>query len=148
MKKKKKIILISVCIVLAVIILGGAILSDKLLFRMPISYIKNKLSKEIPLGSSIQEVQEIILQHDEWDSNKREEKLRVRSNGTMYDSDGKVIRNTGGPGELESGGYYVGTQQIIVDMGHSWFWFTDIYFAFDENDELIDIAVYKEFAIE
>jgi cytochrome c-type biogenesis protein CcmE len=56
MKKRKKIVFISVCIALAVIILGGAILSDELLFIMPTSYIKNKLSKEIPLGSSIQEV--------------------------------------------------------------------------------------------
>ena len=123
-------------------------MSGILLFRMPASYIEHKLSKEIPLGSSIQEVQEIILQHEEWDSNKWGEKFIVYSHGTMYDSDGKVLRNTGGPGELESDGYYVGTQQIVVHMGHSWFWFTHIYFAFDENDKLIDIAVYKEFAIE
>ena len=146
MKKKKKIILISVCLTLVLIIWGGVIMSGILLFRMPASYIEHKLSKEIPLGSSIQEVQEIILQHEEWDSNKLGEKFRVYSHGTIYGSDGKVVRNYGG--QLESGEYYVGTQQIKVHMGHSWFWFTDIYFAFDENDKLIDIAVYKEFAIE
>ena len=146
MKKKKKIILISVCLALVVIIWGGVTMSGILLFRMPTSYIKNNLSKEIPLGSSVQEVQEIILQHDEWDSNKWEAKLRVHSHGTIYGSDGKVVRNYGG--QLKSGEYYVGTQQIIVDMGHSWFLYTQVYFAFDENDKLIDIAVYKEFAIE
>ena len=153
MKKNRKFIVASFCIVLticmvlatcialAIIIFGATSMSDRFLFRMPPSYIENKISQEIPFGSNIQDVKEKILQHDEWESN-----LRVYSDGTIYGSDGKVVRNYGG--QLKEGEYYVGTQLISVDIGNSWFWFTDVYFAFDENDKLIDIAVYKEFAIE
>ena len=74
MTKKKRIIIICVSIALAVIILagavwGGAVLSAKLIsvvinshsnifWRMPKSYIENKLTEEFPLGSSLEDVLE------------------------------------------------------------------------------------------
>jgi len=141
MQKRRKLFVVSVCMVFIVIVLGVAIVNNRTLFRMPAAYIKNKMLDEFPMGSNIQEVKEIIQQHDEWTSN-----LKVSPWGNKYNSDGKPEYNTGS--SLGTGEYHIGTQHISVEIGSSWFLFTDVYFAFDDNDQLIDIAVYKTFAIE
>ena len=157
MTKKKRIIIICVSIALAVIILagavwGGAVLSAKLIsvvinshsnifWRMPKSYIENKLTEEIPLGSSVEEVSEKIEEHT-W---KRQYTLTVSDVGIRYRSDGAVEGNWG---RGEPGDRVVGTQHIEVQIGCGWWNFTYVFFAFDENDKLIDIAVRKIFAVE
>ena len=157
MTKKKRIIIICVSIALAVIILagavwGGAVLSAKLIsvvinshsnifWRMPKSYIENKLTEEIPLGSSVEEVSEKIEEH-KWD---RYHTGTVSDVGIIYRSDGDVECNFG---RVKPGDRVVGTQHIDVQIGCGWWNFTYVYFAFDENDKLIDIAVRKIFAVE
>ena len=157
MTKKKRIIIICVSIALAVIILagavwGGAVLSAKLIsvvinshsnifWRMPKSYIENKLTEEIPLGSSVEEVSEKIEEH-KW---KSMHTVTVLDVGIIYRSDGDVECNSG---RVEPGDRVVGTQHIDVRIGCGWWNFTYVYFAFDENDKLIDIAVRKRFAVE
>ena len=157
MKKKRKIVITCICIALAVIILagavlGGAVLSAKLIsvvinshsnifFLMPRSYIKNKLTEEFPLGSSVEEVSEKIEEH-KW---KRWHTVTVSDVGIIYRSDGDVECNSG---RVEPGDRVVGTQHLEVQIGCGWWNSTYVFFAFDENDKLIDIAVRKTFAVE
>ena len=158
MTKKKRIIIICVSIALAVIILagavlGGAVLSAKLIsvvinshsnifWRMPKSYIENKLTEEFPLGSSLEDVLEKLKEHDQWNG---KEKRNLHSDGIRYRSNGEVMSAIN---YEEPGDRVVGTQHLDVQIGCGWWNFTDVFFAFDENDKLIDIAVQKTFAVE
>ena len=156
MKKKRKIVVACICIALSVIILAGVVLGavvlgDKLVsmginspislfWRMPKSYIKNKLIEEIPLGSSAEDVLEEIEEHDEWEIATA---FPLVDGGIIYHSDG-----TSNWGPIEPGDCIVGSQYIPVTIQHSWWRFTDVYFAFDENDKLVDIAIRKMFLVE
>ena len=158
MTKKKRIIIICVSIALAVIILagavwGGAVLSAKLIsvvinshsnifWRMPKSYIENKLTEEFPLGSSLEDVLEKLKEHDQWNG---KEKRNLHSDGIRYRSNGEVMSAIN---YEEPGDRVVGTQHLDVQIGCGWWNFTYVFFAFDENDKLIDIAVQKTFAVE
>lgn len=162
MTKKKRIIIICVSIALAVIILagavwGGAVLSAKLIsvvinshsnifWRMPKSYIENKLTEEFPLGSSLEDVLEKLKEHEEhWTIYGKKSEGYLRSGGIRYRSNGEVMS---ADNYEEPGDRVVGTQHIDVEIGCGWWNFTDVFFAFDENDKLIDIAVRKTFAVE
>ena len=158
MTKKKRIIIICVSIALAVIILagavwGGAVLSAKLIsvvinshsnifWRMPKSYIENKLTEEFPLGSSLEDVLEKLKEHDQWNG---KEKRNLHSDGIRYRSNGEVMSAIN---YEEPGDRVVGTQHLKVQIGCGWWNSTYVFFAFDENDKLIDIAVRKIFAVE
>ena len=158
MTKKKRIIIICVSIALAVIILagavwGGAVLSAKLIsvvinshsnifWRMPKSYIENKLTEEFPLGSSLEDVLEKLKEHDQWNG---KEKRNLHSDGIRYRSNGEVMSAIN---YEEPGDRVVGTQHLDVQIGCGWWNFTYVFFAFDENDKLVDIAVRKIFAVE
>ena len=152
MTKKKRIIIICVSIALAVIILagavlGGAVLSAKLIsvvinshsnifWRMPKSYIENKLTEEIPLGSSLEDVLEKLKEHDQWNGKG---KRNLHSDGIRYRSNGEVMS---ADNYEEPGDRVVGTQHIDVTMGSLLNTFARVvFFVFDENGILIDIAV-------
>ena len=157
MTKKKRIIIICVSIALSVIILagvvlgalGGAVLSAKLIsvvinshsnifWRMPKSYIENKLTEEFPLGSSLEDVLEKLKEHDQWNG---KEKRNLHSDGIRYRSNGEVMSAIN---YEEPGDRVVGTQHIDVTMGSLLNTFARVvFFVFDENGILIDIAVDK-----
>ena len=158
MTKKKRIIIICVSIALAVIILagavwGGAVLSAKLIsvvinshsnifFLMPRSYIKNKLTEEFPLGSSAEDIAEKLQEHEEhWEIYGKKSEGYLRSGGIRYYSDdgriGIIFE-----GDDHGGDRVVGTQHILVTMGSLLNTFIrGVFFVFDENGILIDIAV-------
>ena len=155
MTKKKRIIIICVSIALAVIILagavwGGAVLSAKLIsvvinshsnifFLMPRSYIKNKLTEEFPLGSSAEDVAEKLQEHDEWRIAWGSIKGYLREGGIRYRSNGEVMS---ADNYEEPGDRVVGTQHIDVTIGSLLNTFArGVFFVFDENGILIDIAV-------
>ena len=156
MTKKKRIIIICVSIALAVIILagavlGGAVLSAKLIsvvinshsnifFLMPRSYIKNKLTEEFPLGSSAEDVAEKLQEHEEhWKIYGKKSEGYLRSGGIRYRSNGEVMS---ADNYEEPGDRVVGTQHIYVDIGSLLNTFARVvFFVFDENGILIDIAV-------
>lgn len=157
MTKKKRIIIICVSIALAVIILagavlGGAVLSAKLIsvvinshsnifFLMPRSYIKNKLTEEFPLGSSAEDVAEKLQEHDEWRIAWGVIKGYLREGGIRYRSNGEVMS---ADNYEEPGDRVVGTQHIYVKIGSLLNTFARVvFFVFDENGILIDIAVDK-----
>lgn len=161
MTKKKRIIIICVSIALAVIILagavlGGAVLSAKLIsvvinshsnifFLMPRSYIKNKLTEEFPLGSSAEDVAEKLQEHEEhkvlgeWKIYGKKSEAYLCSGGIRYRSNGEVMS---ADNYEEPGDRVVGTQHIHVNIGSLLNTYARVvFFVFDENGILIDIAV-------
>ena len=151
--KKKKAIIISLSVILAIclvviclidicLVVGGIFMSKYFLWLMPSTYIENHLIKEFPLGSSSDEVLQKLKEHKEWDSN-----YALHPIGIKYDGKGSVMLTESN--SCYGDEYFVGTQMCKADM------FTDlmgyytakIYFAFDDDGKLIDIAVYKKFSL-
>ena len=101
----------------------------------PIGRIRKDLLKLTPIGTSMEEVIASIESNEQWT-------IRVKSDN------GYIVDRKGNPANLDYLGTYtiIGEKSIRVSLGK---YFRGIYvgayYGFDENLELIDIAVYKEY---
>jgi hypothetical protein len=101
------------------------------------------LLKEFSIGSSSEEVLQKLKEHKEWDSN-----YAVYSHGILYDGEGNVMHTESN--SCYGDEYFVGTQMCKATMFDDLmgYYIVKIYFAFDDDGKLIDIAIYKQFSIE
>lgn len=126
---------------LACLLLGGALLSGcsagtekpplpAALNYMPLSCLESKLSTYFPLGMSKTEVEDALKVHDEW--------LHLRGicdHGIYVDDKGNVLRYSEGA-ENE-----IGVSSYEADLIDAPAVACIAHFAFDENEELIDVRV-------
>ena len=141
-KRKMQVIKLRVTVfAFACLLLGGAFFTGcaakdekpplpAALNYMPISYLESKLSTYFPLGMSKTEVEEVLKVHDEW--------LHLRGicdHGIYVDDKGNVLRYSEGA-ENE-----IGVSSYEADLIDAPAVACIAYFAFDENEELIDVRV-------
>ena len=107
------------------------ILSNPL--RKPVEDIRETVLKSIPIGMDMDEVLNIIENNKKW---------KISHTNHKY---GYGIDKNGRPGENND--VHVGEKSIRANIGsYRNIFITDviIYFGFDENSKLIDIAVRKD----
>ena len=153
--KKKKAIIVSLSVILAIclvviclidicLVVGGIFMSKYFLWLMPSTYIENQLIKEFPLGSSSDEVLQKLKEHKEWNPHYD---YKLIDHGIRYDEEGNVMLSNSY--YCYGDEYFVGTQSYEATMFDDLmgYYTAQIYFAFDDDGKLIDIAVYKKFSL-
>ncbi len=157
MTKRKKVLII-IAIVAVAIIIFAFIFRDQLFMRMPAFYIGNQLEKDVPIGTSAEDVIEYVKSHEEWTNREYEpvNYLELDEFGLMYNGSSAMYpRNSyslysfsgidykGNPDES------FGSYTLYVDFGEmspipiaaTW---VNVFFVFNEDQKLIDIVVSKE----
>ena len=66
MKKRKKILIALVIILASIVVLCSILFSNAILIRMPSSYICKQLEKDVPIGTSAEEVIKYVESNDKW----------------------------------------------------------------------------------
>ena len=83
-----------------------------------------------------------IEEHSEW---KNTSVYGLLPWGNKYDESGNAVHN---PTNIIHGNeYIVGTQHCTVILGDFGALTTYAYFAFDDDNKLVDIAVYKDYSL-
>ena len=131
MRKRRKITLIILCL-LALLTLVTAIPMLTTLYRRPRSMIRNHILHITPLGTSIEDVIDIVESREDWD--------------VRHISLERGFR-------LEAPGFpVIGEMSVRVHLGtyrawHKWFplmeWAVDVFWGFDGNGELIEVHIRK-----
>ena len=142
MKLKKKIT-ITIILIFAVIILFiiGLCMKKYMFFMMPKNYIKNHLLEDFQIGSNSKVVLDKVEEHSEW---KKISIYGLLPWGNKYDESGNAVHNS--TNSIDENEYIVGTQHCNVILGESGALTTYAYFAFDDDNMLVDIAVYKDYS--
>ena len=154
--KKKIIIIISIILILGLGIGVFMLFSNNQFFiNMPCSYICKQLEKQIPIGTSAEEVVEVLRSHKKWTNGQLYGNLCDYQiyNGGVSTHKNKFINDSHyslmdisyqseEPGKI-------GSFTVFCDLGSTpafepfWGKTVNVYFVFDEEQQLIDILVYK-----
>ena len=166
-KKTYKILIISVSCLMLVVILSGVLLGalcmiyrekifdaipksnmkDTLLVQTTNSFILKKIGEEFSLGNSADEVRDKIAEHENWEimgDHERFYRDGTPTKGNSYrfeDLDKKIISDRYG----FAGDVYYGAWNMEVIIGVAYgLEYVSIFFAFDEQYELVDIGICRE----
>ena len=154
MTKKKKALIIIVIVIVAIVVLA-LVFREQLFMRMPAFYIGNQLEKDVPIGTSAEDVMEYVKSHEEWIKDEYQtvsyyDLPMTYNSGMACYPEGSYscysfsdIDYKGNPDE----GF--GSYTLYVDCGEmspipiaaTW---VNVFFVFDEDQKLIDIVVSKE----
>ena len=154
MKKFKILLIVIIIVAIVVMMFGGffVLLKNNFFSSLPTSYICNQISKDIPIGTSSDDVLEFIKHHEKWEIIKHcEDCDAIRScegvicgasSAKSFYSFNEIVTDENGIIHMP-GDYY-----IAVKLGTTFgepFWGSVTYadFIFDENLNLINIIVYK-----
>ena len=163
MQKRKKILIALVIILASMVVLYLILFSNAILIRMPSSYICKQLEKDVPIGTSAEEVIKYVESNDKWTNYQLYVDRRIfeledyglqYSWGEQRDPENSYsfcsfsnIDYENNP-DTEYGNY-----NLYVELGDIPWKDTNYlfgrgvraYFVFDEEQNLIDIVVCKEF---
>ncbi len=169
MKKSKKILIvlaITLAIIASIIVLCTILLSNAILIRMPSSYICKQLEKDVPIGTSADDVIGYVEANGVWTNAGYAGDPDDPNEFILYD--GGVSYKTGVQRDPENSySFYsfsnidyentptteYGSYNLYVELGDIPWKDTNYlfgrgvraYFVFDEEQNLIDIVVCKEF---
>ena len=167
MKKRKKILIALVIILASIVVLCLILFSNAILIRMPSSYICKQLEKNVPIGTKAEEVIEFVESNHKWTNFGYAKDPEDPNEFVLYD--GGVSYKTGEQRDPESSYSFCsfskidyennptteyGSYNLYVELGDiPWKDAPSIlfgrvvkaYFVFDEERNLIDIVVCKEF---
>ena len=133
----KKVIIITTSVVLTVV-LSIALLVFAFFQLNPFWKSNEEIKKDLlnitPIGTSIDDVTPAV-------KSKYTPKQggSIINNGYKIDEQGDIYNS-----QLDKSYTVVGEKSIFFHFGKRWLEHVFVYYAFDENDELIDILVYKE----
>ena len=157
---KKKLIIISVAVVICILacaIVGGFMVHDyiqKNPLRAPTWYVCKQIEKEIPIGTDADTVIEIMKSKDDWSKsedtpynktyrlNKGPIGVGIAYNAFFYSFNKLDYRN------ISQGNYYTGTFLGSVPQRGTeepWGYSVSAMFIFDENKQLMDIIVFRNY---
>jgi uncharacterized membrane protein len=133
---KKKIIFVIIIVILAIIMaVAILVLSDPL--RRSAERIRIDMLKHTPIGMSMEEVIKVIESNNNWEIG------RTRDNGYIIRNrlpDIDITRGNENTVGVKSMEVYIGSYNFFYFAGRTIVW---IYYAFDEDSKLVDIAVGK-----
>ena len=97
--------------------------------------IRKDILKLTPIGSSMEEVVKVVENNEKWEID------------WIWDNRGYGIDKNGIPGEPDEDSNLVGAKSISADIGCYYIplkTYVTVYWGFDENSKLIEIAVRKD----
>ena len=163
MKKRKKILIALVIILASIVVLYLILFSNAILIRMPSSYICKQLEKDVPIGTSAEEVIKYVESNDKWTNYQLYVDRRIfelEDYGLQYSwGDHRDPENSYSFCSFSNIDYEnnptteYGNYNLYVELGDIPWKDTNYlfgrgvraYFVFDEEQNLIDIVVCKEF---
>ena len=163
MQKRKKILIALVIILASIVVLCLILFSNAILIRMPSSYICKQLEKDVPIGTSAEEVIKYVESNDKWTNYQLYGDRRIfelKDYGLQYSwgeqrdpessysfcSFSKIDYENNPTTEYGSYNLYVELGDIPwKDTNYLFGRGVRAYFVFDEEQNLIDIVVCKEF---
>ena len=148
-------------IVLAIVVTAAILLTalapslNAILIRMPTSYICKQMEKNVPIGTDWKRVREYVGNNEAWEELWEANCGLCYHTGSQDDLDGSYSLHSFSGVDYESDpNQRHGNFILLVCLGDLpwkdpyWYLFArsaNAYFVFDENQELIDIVVYKYF---
>jgi len=163
LKKRKKILIALVIILASIVVLCLILFSNAILIRMPSSYICKQLEKDVPIGTSAEEVIKYVESNDKWTNYQPYVDRRIfeledyglqYSWGEQRDPENSYSFCSFSNIDYENNpATEYGNYNLYVELGDIPWKDTNYlfgrgvraYFVFDEEQNLIDIVVCKEF---